>query len=231
MKLKLFFLLILLQTKAIAQSIDIAIAAKKELAPSVSYQKNYALGTKKRIQIGWGLRTNMYIAGQKNYITAPALLTSGKQSIVAFFTEYKPDKLDTLSISKSSLVSINALINLQYTFKNSSIGFNIDALGFTLGKSQTGIFKAKESASLNNSTQTAKPTPFNILLISDSDRGSLNSEIYFKQKLKNQNAIRLGLSFQFLEYTTSKQLTFENDRYRLKTLMPFIAYNINLAKK
>ncbi|MCP9754046.1 hypothetical protein EGI26_02575 [Lacihabitans sp. CCS-44] len=224
-------LLCLFSTKSWSQSIDFAIAAKKEFAPSVSYQKTYDVGKKKRFQIGWGVRANGYFSGQKEYLTAPALLTSGKQSLAAFFTEYNPAKIDTIDFSKSSLVSFNALIVLQYSFKKSAIGFNIDALGFTLGGKQSGIFRAAESPSLNKSTQTASPTPLNVLLVSDSDRGSLNSEIFFKQTLKNQNALRFGLSFQFMEYTTKQVLTFENDRFRHKSLMPFVAYTLNLRKK
>jgi hypothetical protein len=229
-KISIGLVLSLLSHFAIAQHIDFAVAAKKEFAPSVSYQKTYGIGSKKKFQLGWGVRVNGYFSGEKEYLTAPAKLTSGKQSISAFFTEYNPAKIDTLDLEKSALVSVNALVILQYSFKKSSIGFNIDALGFTLGGKQSGQFRAAESATLNNSTQTASPTPFNLLLISDSDRGSLNSELYFKQTLKNENALRLGLSFQFMEYTTKQVLTFENDRFRHKSLMPFVAYSIKLKK-
>lgn len=230
-KLISVLLLCLIFTKAWSQSIDFAIAAKKEFAPSASYQKTYDLGKKKKFQIGWGVRANGYFSGEKEYLTAPALLTSGKQSLAAFFTEYNPAKIDTVNFSKSSLLSFNALIILQYSFKKSAIGFNIDALGFTLGGKQNGVFRASESPLLNKTTQMASPTPFNVLLISDSDRGSLNSEIFFKQTLKNQNALRFGLSFQFMEYTTKQVLTYENDRFRHKSLMPFVAYTLNIRKK
>lgn len=230
-KLIALLLLCLFSTKTWSQSLDFAVAAKKEFAPSVSFQKTYDFGKKKNFQLGWGIRANGYFSGQKEYLTAPALLTSGKQSLAAFFTEYNPAKIDTINFAKSSLVSFNTLIVLQYSFKKSVIGFNIDALGFTLGSEQSGVFRASESPSLNKTTQTASPTPFNVLLISDSDRGSLNSEIYYKQTLKNQNALRFGLSFQFMEYTSKQILTYENDRFRHKSLMPFVAYTLNLRKK
>jgi hypothetical protein len=127
-------------------------------------------------------------------------------------------------------VALNSKIVLQYRFKKSDIGFNIDVFGVTFGGNQSGIFRASESKPLNNSTQTAKPTPFNLLLISDSDRGSLNSELYYRYWIKKTSALRVGLSFQFVEYKTSRILTFENDRYRIKPLMPFIAYSFNPFK-
>jgi hypothetical protein len=76
---------------------------------------------------------------------------------------------------------------------------------------------------LNNTTQTAKPTAFNLLLISDSDIGSLNSELYARYWINDRFAVRVGASFQFIEYKTDKNLTFENDRFRHKALLPFVA--------
>ena len=226
-----FILLFLsISTYIKAQEFDIAIAAKQEFAPSFSFKKTYGIGKSKHFEIGWGLRANAYFSGQKEYLTAPAKLTSGKQSIVALFTEYNPEKIDTLNLTKSSLASFNALIVLQYTFKKSSIGFNIDALGLTLGGRQSGLFDASNS-SLDQSLQSAKPTLFNVLLISDSDRGSLNSELFYKYRFSPSKAIRFGLSFQFMEYTTDNVLTYENDRFRHKSLMPFVSYSFNPKSK
>lgn len=213
-----------------AQVFDFAVAAKNEFSPSFSFEKTYGLGINKRFQIGWGIRANGYFSGAKPFITAPAELTSGKKSIAAFFTEYRPEYLDTLQLTKATVISINSKIVLQYKFKKSDIGFNIDALGFTLGAMQSGTFYAKESATWNKSKQTAKPTALNILLISDSDRGSLNSELYYRYWLNKKSALRAGVSFQFIEYTTKNKLTFDNDRFRAKTLMPFIAYSFKPFK-
>jgi hypothetical protein len=229
-KLLFLFCIAISVSNSKAQVLDFALAAKNEFSPSFSYEKTYGLGLNKRFQIGWGIRANSYFSGKKPFITAPAELTSGKKSIAAFFTEYRPEYLDTLQLTKAAVVSINSKIVLQYKFKKSEIGFNIDALGFSLGAMQSGTFFAKESTTFNKSQQTAKPTGINILLISDSDRGSLNSELYYRHWIKNKSALRVGISFQFIEYTTSNKLTFENDRFRAKTLMPFIAYSFKPFK-
>ncbi len=210
---------------------DVALAAKNSIiAPSLSFEKNYGLGNKKKFSIGWGVRANAVFGGAGNYITAPALLTSGKRSLAALFTEYKNDKLDTLDLKKTGIIAFNSKIVLQYRFKKSDVGFNIDVFGVTFGGNQSGIFRASESKSLNKTTQTVKPAPFNLLLISDSDRGSLNSELYYRYWIKKNAALRVGLSFQFVEYKANKILTYENDRYRIKLLMPFIAYSFNPFK-
>lgn len=205
------------------RNFDLAVAFGSAFSPSVSYQNLYGIGKADRFKIGWGVRLNTFFSGQKNYITAPARLTSGSQSIVALFTENIAGNLDTLQLTKSRLGSVNGTIVLQYSFKKLDLGFNIDFIGFSFGGKQTGKFVAGESNSLNNTSQTARPTPFNLLLISDSDIGSLNSELYFRYWVDNRFAVRAGASFQFLEYTANRALTFENDRFRHKALLPFVA--------
>lgn len=212
------------------RNLDVALAFGSAVSPSVSYQKLYGIGKSDRFKIGWGVRLNTFFSGQKNYITAPANLTSGSQSIVALFTENIVGNLDTLQLTKSSLGSFNGKVILQYSFRKLDVGFNIDALGFSFGGKQSGKFVANESKSLSNTSQSAKPTPFNLLLVSDSDRGSLNSELYARYWINNKWAVRAGASFQFLEYTTDKTLTFENDRFRHKALLPFVAISYSPFK-
>jgi hypothetical protein len=210
-----------------AQTIDVALAAKRGIAPSISIDKFYG----KKFRIGLGIRTTAFVGGQQNYITAPAMLTSGKRSLAAFFTEYKNEKLDTLTLSHSTTCAINTKLSFEYNFRKGGIGFNIDVAGFTIGPKQKSNFWTSENITLNNTNQVAKPTPYNFLLISDSDRGSLNSELYYKRQILKKNSLRFGLSFQFVEYKTNKKLTFDNDRFRYKTLMPFIAYSFQPFNK
>jgi hypothetical protein len=195
---------------------------------SMGYQKLYGIGTKKAFKIGYGARFTNANAKHTDYITAPAKLTSGSQSFVALFTENITANLDTLHISKTAVNYLNANIILQYTIKKWSVGFNIDALGLSFGKSQNGVFNAVEDKALHKTTQTAKPTLLNVLLVSDSDIGSLNSEIYTQYQASSKWGVRAGLSFQFWEYTTQQKLTFDNDRYRAKALMPMIGLSYKL---
>lgn len=225
MRTSIIFLVFFLNNFIVnAQRLDFALAAKKEVAPSVSIDKFYG----KKFKVGIGLRANAYFSKTKTLQTAPYQLTSGKPSLIGFFTPYKTDKLDSLDLSSVSVFSLNAKLSLEYTFKKSGLGFNIDLFGLTFGNKKEGNFRASESKTINNTVQTGKPTPYNLLMVSDSDIGNLNSELYFRKNLNAKKDLRLGLSFQFIEYTTSKKLTFDNDRFRLKTLMPFIAYNIEI---
>jgi hypothetical protein len=223
---QVFFLILILAQSLVAQRyIDVAVAAKKEVAVAFSYDKFWG----NRFKLGLGLRSNIYQTGPKDYITAPALLTSGRRSIAAFFTSYKNEKLDTLQLESVLIANLNTKLSLEYRLKKElSIGFNIDLLGFTVGKKSEGIFIASENKQFHKRRFNAKPSPYNFMLISDSDRGSLNSELYLRKNINEKNLLRFGASFQFIEYKTSQELSFDNDRFRRKTLMPFISYSILL---
>ncbi len=204
---------------------DVAVAFGSGFAPALSYNQYYG----KKFKYGFGLRFTSFTAGQTNVITAPAKLTAGKESLAAFFEPKKiTSQLDTLSLTKVQSNSLNLSINLQYSITPKiDVGFNIDAIGLSFGGQQSGTFIAKQTDAQgklnNNKIQTGSPTSFNLLLISDSDIGNLNSELYGRYWLNDKFGIRAGLGFQFVEYTTTQKLAFDNDRFRGKFLQPMIA--------
>ncbi|MFB0907411.1 MAG: hypothetical protein QMB03_03855, partial [Spirosomataceae bacterium] len=161
-------------------------------------------------------------------ITAPAVLTSGEKGPQVLFIENIASNLDTLTFPQVGVGYINIPIHLQYSFgEKLDIGFNIDVIGFSFGKRQTGRFQSSASASLDGSQQTASPTAFN-LLVSDNDLGSLNSELYARYSVTPKIGIRAGASFQFVEYTTDDLLAFGNDHFRAKVLQPLIAISVKI---
>lgn len=210
-------------------SLDIAAAFGNGFSPAFSATKFWGVGKKNKFKIGTGVRFTYYRKSNVETITAPAELTSGQKGPQVLFVENILSNLDTLRFSNVSVGYINIPIYLQYSFTDKlELGFNIDALGFSFGKKQTGKFKSSASASLNNTSQLASPTAFNLLLISDNDLGSLNSELYARYWATEKLGIRAGLSFQFVEYTTDNLLTFGNDRFRAKVLQPMIGLSYKL---
>jgi len=190
-------------------------------ANSLAWTHFYAIGKSKRFKAGYGLRLTNFFGSDLDFTTAPAKYTSGKSSIAALFSENITANIDTISFQKVQTNFLNTGIYLQYTlpyWKNRiELGVNIDVFGFTVG--------GKQNASYKNSTVSAKPTGLNLLLISDSDIGSLNSEWYISYKATPQIAIKGGYQFLFTEYTTSTKIqqlpnsTERNDRFRLKSPM------------
>jgi len=196
-------------------------AGPGSFASALSWTHNHAVGKKQRFNIGYGLRFTNFIGSDLDYTTAPAKYTSGKSSIAALFSENIPANIDTVSFAKSQTYFLNTGIYLSYLlpyFKNRlEVGVNIDAIGFTFGPRQNAVYK--------NNTVTAKPTPFNLLLISDSDIGSLNSEWYVSFWATPKLAVKVGYQFLFSEYTTDTKiqqllnLNEANDRFRYKSSM------------
>ncbi len=213
--------------KKTTRTFDLSVATKGDFSVvALSVNQLHGLGRSHRFRIGYGLRLASAFGSNADYRTAPANLTSGNQSIVALFSNDLIANIDTVRFPKTQINSLNVSINLEYAVtRRFSVGANIDAIGFSFGGKQTGTFTANSPvrSSLSGTAQEASPTTFNLLLISDSDLGSLSSEYYVRYQASSKISVRGGLSFQFNEYTTARKLTFENDRFRTKNFLPMLA--------
>lgn len=196
--------------------------AEHEGSISVMGGHDWELGKAKRFAIGTGIRFTSYFGANQYYETAPAKLTSGSTGPFVIFKENIEENIDTFLIKSPQVNSLNIFINLRYKISNKfQVGFNIDAIGFSFGSTTSGNY-INRSQSAVGFMEDAKPTPFNILLISDNDNGSLNSELYGKYYFNDSWAVKLSASFLFTEYTTDsnvQQYPEPNDRFRNKSLM------------
>jgi hypothetical protein len=212
------------------KSIDFGVGvAKYQGTFSAAYVHDWNLGKKKKIIIGLGGRLTGYAGANQYYSTAPAKLTSGKSGPGVFFIENIEENIDTFLIAKPRVVALNAMINLGYHVTEKLVlGFNIDAIGFSFGNKPRGNY-------INGSqgqNVESKPTAFNLLLVSDNDLGSLNSEFYGKYKLNDKISVKAAFQFLFTEYTTEtpvQQFPEPNDRFRNKSSMfsAGISFNLN----
>ncbi len=186
---------------------------------SALVQHDWELWKSKKFAIGVGARFTSYFGANQYYITAPAEITSGSTGPFVIFKENIEENIDTFLIKSPQVNSLNLLINLRYKFNEKlMIGFNIDAIGFSFGGSKNGNYINGAQGAI----ESAKPTAFNILLISDNDRGSLNSELYGKYYWNEKWGIKLAAQFLFTEYTTGtevQQFPEPNDRFRNKSLL------------
>lgn len=196
-------------------------AGNQQFASALSWSHLYGIGEKRRFRIGYGLRYTAYWSKNQKFITAPAKLTSKQEGPQVLFSETFEENLDTFQVSSSQANMINAAIYLQYDLNPKfQVGFNIDAIGFSFGKKANGHI----TSSLTGATihPSAKPTSFNLLLVSDNDIGSLNSELYARYFFNKKWAVRAGVSFLFVEYRTINKDLLNNDRYRNKSLTGMI---------
>lgn len=200
------------------------------IAPAFSFTQMYGIGKSKRFKLGYGIRLTSFFKHNLEARTAPAKFTSGSSSFGALFADDIVSNIDTLYLPKAQVNSLNVSLNLQYALSRKlEIGFNIDATGYSFGANQTGELiskKNKRKFADGSTTSSATPAGLNLLLVSDSDLGNLNSEVYARYWVTEKIGIRAGTSFQFTEYTTDKKVTLpegQNNRWRYKSLTPMIA--------
>jgi hypothetical protein len=186
---------------------------------SFAYWHNWHVGKRKKIELGAGLRATSFFGSDIYYATAPAKLTSGSTGPGVLFKENIDANIDSLLIGSPSLGALNVMINIGYRFNEKwAVGFNIDAIGFSFGSKKGATY-------VNGNTVAAsegEPTDFNLLLVSDNDKGTLNSELYVQYSLSSRWRLRGAAQFLFTEYTTAtkvQQFPEPNDRFRDKALM------------
>lgn len=201
------------------QQLQMGISASpKNFTLAPAYVLHFGLGKARKFRIGAGLRYNFNWNSGQDYRTAPARLTSGQEGPQVLFSEDKPENIDTFKVGAASFHSVNLGIYLAYFIHPKwEIGFNIDAIGFSFGPQAKGDF-AKLGGGAGLSQVKAKPYPFNALLVSDNDLGSLNSELYMQHRFSAHWAARAGATFIFSELKTEIKPRLNNDRFRHKSL-------------
>jgi hypothetical protein len=240
-----FFLLLSATTQAqtkvqrkVNQFADVTFGfGSSQFTGSASYVRNWQLGKRKRLEAGFGARFTSYFGSNLYYTTAPAILTSGKTGPGVFFADDILPNIDSVLFPKSQVNMFNLTFNLGYNItKRISAGLNIDLIGFSFGKKQNGIYYANNLAT--GVPVTAKPTSVNLFLISDNDKGSLNSEFFAKYKWNDSWSVKLAFQFLFTEYTTNGKVQTtpagdKNDRFRKKMsgVAVGVAYSFKSFKK
>jgi hypothetical protein len=202
--------------------------AKNQGTVSLSYIHCWQIGANQKLGIGIGGRFTSYFAANQYYITAPAQLTSGSTSPLIIFKNNINANIDSFLIKSPQVNSLNLSINIDYQLtKKIKAGFNIDAIGFSFGGNRNGNYINGSMTEMTGSS----PTLLNVLLISDNDHGSLNSEFYLKYFPRDKLGIKAGAQFLFTEYTTSTKVQHfpqENDRFRNKSLLLCVGVSYKL---
>lgn len=180
------------------------------------------------LKIGYGIRFSTFIAANKFYVTAPAKYTSPVQNLGTIFSETIEANIDTITTTTTNTNSLNIAFHIEYAItKRITLGFNIDAVGFSFGPEKTFNIISSSFDPNQSPVQVGSPTRLNLLLTSDNDIGSLNSEFFARVWLSDKLALRGGMTFLFSEYRLANHLSFDNarimnDRYRYKAPMAMI---------
>lgn len=186
----------------------------------------------RKFKFGIGGRLNsVFGGGDLEYITAAARLTSGKVGPGVFFADQIPENIDTVAIGQTQLNALNIYLALRYDFlPQLGLEFNIDLAGITLGAEQDVVLSYDDDKKY---VSTADPTTGNLLLISDNDIGTLNSELMLSYTHAKRFKFKVGAVFLFNEYTIRNPIVYTNandklidaKRYRNKTLQFGVGVN------
>jgi hypothetical protein len=200
--------------------VDLGVGVgKSEGSLIVAFNIDRSLGKSRKFVVGFGGRLTSYLGKNQYYITAPANITSGSTGPAVLFKENIDTNIDTFLIKTSWVNSFNAFVTLGYNLSERlMLRFSIDAIGFSIGNKVTGNYINGSYGSI----EPASPTALNVLLVSDNDRGSLNSEFFGRYLLNDTWGIKFGAQFHFTEYKTEsdvQQFPEANDRFRRKSLM------------
>lgn len=158
----------------------------------------------KKLELGVGARLTSYLGSAKYFSSAPPAFAIGNKNA------------DSIRLQSPQINALNLALNFGYRISpRFGVGFNIDAIGVSFGAKQDGFYVNGNQVQ----TITARPTVFNILLIDNRDRGSLNSEFYVRYFFRTSLAVKLAFQHLFTEYTTDievQQVPQPNDRFRNK---------------
>ncbi|HRH34759.1 MAG TPA: hypothetical protein PKY12_06855 [Catalimonadaceae bacterium] len=209
---------------------DLSISGSQNhftISPGFSWL--YGLGKSRKFNLGIGFRYSGAFSQNQNFTTAPARLTSGQEGPQVLFAPDKPENVDTFQLGNSWVNALNLAIYLQYNLNEKwQLGFNIDAIGVSFGTKTRGNFNSIKSDNVGLKSIGAKPYPFNVLLVSDNDLGSLNSELFLRYFFKEKWAIKVGATFIFTEYQTDLKPAFDNDRFRHKSLQVMLGLSYKI---
>jgi hypothetical protein len=225
-------------SRSVAPAFDLAVSASAgRLSTAVSWSRLHGLALKKKLRAGYGVRFTGFVAANKFYTTAPAKYTSPVQNLWTIFSRTIVENIDTITTATSNVYALNLAIYLDYQINsNFELGFNIDALGLSFGpKKQFNIISSSFDVDQPPVVE-GSPTAFNLLLTSDNDIGSLNSEFFVRWWLSQKVGFRLGYTFLFTEYKTTQKLSFNNgeilnDRYRNKASLALLAITFKPLKQ
>ncbi|MES2776647.1 MAG: hypothetical protein V4722_20890 [Bacteroidota bacterium] len=185
---------------------------------ALGYVHNWKLFKKQKLEAGLGTRFTSYFGSNKYYRTAPAKLTSGKTGPGVIFSDDIIQNIDSVLFPKAQVNMLNLSINFGYHVTSRfSLGLNIDAIGFSFGGSKNGTYI---NGNVSKPT-SGQPTAFNLLLVSDNDKGSLNSELFAHYEFNKKWGVKIGFEFLFAEYKTVTEVQTtpdgqKNDRFRNK---------------
>jgi len=191
--------------------VDMSLSlGQKIFTSSVAWHKMFNIAWKKRVHLGAGLRFNMANVIDRTFVTAfPARPVAGSY--------------DSLFLDDHTIYSMNLTFNADISFTRwFDVGMNIDVVGLSWGETSDALY---HSATFNPavSIEQARPELLNVFLFGRNDRGSLNSQFYFRFWPGENFFVKAGFSIYHIIENTSHLLNYSNNRFFTDAHMGFLS--------
>jgi len=188
--------------------LEVSLAAPSGITAAISYTPTFSLFDR-RLNVGIGGRFSSFFGGDR------VVFPNGNAELIAGGAK------DTLTVDQPRSYALNLMFAVSVRlFAGLEAGMNIDLVGVGFGPEVTGQYAGLDPASAG--PERASPSRLNLLLLGRHDYGQLDSE-FFAAYWFDSWGVRVGVSHMSTEYTTSRPLDGNNDRFRASATRAFVA--------
>jgi hypothetical protein len=190
------------------QQVDFSIATPSGITAAIAYTPTFSFFDH-RLNAGIGARFSSFFG------SGSVIFPNGNAALIAAGAR------DTLTVDHPRSYALNLMFAISIRlFAGLEAGMNIDLIGVGFGPEVTGQYAGLEAAL--SGAQRASPSRLNLFLFGRHDYGQLDSE-FFAGYWVGSWGLRAGVSHMSTEYTSSRLLDGNNDRFRASATRGFVA--------
>lgn len=190
------------------QQVDLSVATPSGITAAIAYTPTFSFFDH-RLNAGIGGRFSSFFG------SGGVVFPNGNAALIAAGAK------DTLTVDQPRSYALNLMFAISVRlFAGLEAGMNIDLIGVGFGPEVTGQYAGVQPAL--SGAQRASPSRLNLLLFGRHDYGQLDSE-FFAGYWTGPWGVRAGISHMSTEYTSSRPLDGNNNRFRASATRGFIA--------
>jgi hypothetical protein len=194
--------------RLLLQQVDLSVATPSGVTAAIAYTPTFSFFDH-RLNAGIGGRFSTFFG------SGSVVFPNGNAGLIAAGAR------DTLTVDHPRSYAVNLMFAISVRlFAGLEAGMNIDLTGVGFGPEVTAQYAGLTPAA--SGAQKASPSRLNLFLFGRHDYGQLDSE-FFAGYWRGSWGVRAGVSHMSTEYTTTRPLDGNNDRFRASATRGFVA--------
>lgn len=183
---------------------------------SSSYMKYKAMDLNKKWFLGIGIHATLSMLSQQQYTTAATRVIKNSTNWFAFTFPDIEEKVDTLIMNQSFILTGNLYVALQYRFNtHHEVGVHIDLAGASFGIPASAQLISSKLPGMK-AEQSAMPSLFNYTLLSSNNHGSLYYALIYRYWFNDRLGVNASVNYVYTEFRTDSKILYDNSRFRNK---------------